>query len=141
MSVAAINYWAVLVSAIAAWILGAAWYMALARPWMAAQGWKTEADMLGPSGKISPVPFVVSLIAELIMAWTLAGVLWHVGGGRFTVRNGLISGFLLWLGFIATTLSVNYAFAKKPPSLAVIDAGHWLFVLLLMGFILGVWGG
>ena len=140
MSIIGINYWAVLVSAIAAWILGAAYYMALARPWMAAHGWNSEADMLGPSGKTSPIPFVISFIAELIMAWVLAGVLFHVGKGAFTVKGGLISGFLVWLGFVATTISVNYAFSKKPIALTVIDAGHWLAVLLLMGIIIGAWG-
>jgi hypothetical protein len=140
MSLMGIKYWAVLVAAIAAWLLGAAYYMALAKPWMTAHGWANEADMLGPSGKTSPVPFITSFVAELIMAWVLAGVLFHVGQGAFTVKGGLISGFLVWLGFVATTISVNYAFSKKPFMLIAIDAGHWLAVLLLMGIILGAWG-
>jgi hypothetical protein len=140
MSMMGINYWAVLVAAIAAWILGAGYYMALAKPWMAAQGWNSEADMLGPSGKTSPVPFIASFVAELIMAWVLAGIIWHSAGGQFSIRSGLIAGFLVWLGFVVTTIGVNYAFAKKPPMLTVIDAGHWLAVLLLMGAILGAWG-
>jgi hypothetical protein len=140
MSFAGVNYWAVLVAAVAAWILGAAYYMALAKPWMAAQGWRSEADMLGPSGKTSPLPFVISFIAELVMAWVLAGVLFHIGKGGFTVKGGLISGFLIWLGFVATTVGVNYAYGKKPLALFVIDAGYWLLVLLLMGAILGGWG-
>lgn len=140
MSSITVNYWAVLVSAIAAWILGAAYYMVLAKPWMAAQGWKTEADMLGPSGKTSPIPFIASFIAEFIMAWMLAGVLLHFGASAVTIKNGAISGFLIWLGFVATTIGVNYAFSKRPIMLMVIDAGHWLAVLLLMGIILGAWG-
>jgi hypothetical protein len=140
MSIVGINYWAVLVSAVAGWLLGAAYYMALAKPWMAAQGWKSEADMLGPSGKTSPVPFIASFVAELIMAWVLAGILFHVGKGAFTVKGGIISALLVWLGFVATTITVNYAFSQKPLALTVIDAGHWLAVLLLMGIILGAWG-
>jgi hypothetical protein len=140
MSFAGINYWAVLVAAVAGWVLGAAWYMALAKPWMAAHGWKSEADMLGPSGKTSPLPFIISFVAELIMAWVLAGVMFHVGKGAFTIKGGLISAFLVWLGFVLTTISVNYGFSKKPPALIAIDAGHWLAVLLLMGIILGAWG-
>jgi len=140
MSLMVVNYWAVLVAAVAAWLLGAAYYMALARFWMAAHGWKSEADMLGPSGKTSPIPFIASFVAELIMAWMLAGILFHTGKGVFTIKVGLISGFLVWLGFVATTISVNYAFSKKPFVLIVIDAGHWLAVLLLMGIIIGAWG-
>jgi hypothetical protein len=95
MSFTGINYWAVLAAAVAAWLLGAVYYMGLAKPWMAAQGWKSEADMLGPSGKTSPIPFITSFVAELIMAWVLAGILWHVGQGAFSVQNGLITGFLV----------------------------------------------
>jgi hypothetical protein len=138
MSIMGISIWVILVAAIAAWLLGAGYYMVLAKPWMAAQGWKTEADMLGPSGKTSPAPFIASFIAEIVMATVLAGVLFHMGG--FTVKGGLISGFLIWLGFVVTTIGVNYAFSKRPVMLTVIDAGHWLAVLLLMGIILGAWG-
>jgi hypothetical protein len=140
MSMMGISIWAILAAAIAAWLLGAGYYMVLAKPWMAAQGWKSETDMLGPTGKTSPAPFIASFVAEIVMAAVLAGVMFHVGGAAFTVKNGLISAFLVWLGFVATTISVNYAFAKRPIMLTVIDAGHWLAVLLLMGIILGVWG-
>lgn len=140
MSMMGISIWAILAAAIAAWLLGGAYYLALAKPWMAAQGWKTEADMLGPSGKASLTPFATSFVAEVVMAAILAGVMFHVGGAAFTIKNGLISAFLVWLGFVATTISVNYAFAKRPAMLTVIDAGHWLAVLLLMGIILGAWG-
>jgi hypothetical protein len=140
MSMFAVNYWAVIVAAIAGWLLGAAWYMALAKPWMTAHGWTTEADMLGPSGKTSPIPFITSFVAELIMAWVLFGILWHVSEAKFTIMNGIVSAVLVWLGFVLTTISVNYAFSKKPPALIVIDAGHWLAVLVLMGIILGAWG-
>jgi Protein of unknown function (DUF1761) len=138
MSIMGINIWAVPVAAIAAWLLGGAYYMALAKPWMAAQGWKTEADMLGPSGKASPVPFITSFVAEIVMAAMLAGVLFHTGG--FTIKGGVITAVLIWLGFVVTTISTNYGFSKRPVMLTVIDAGHWLAVLLLMGIILGAWG-
>ena len=38
MTFAGVNYLAVLISAVAAWVAGAAWYTALAKPWMAALG-------------------------------------------------------------------------------------------------------
>lgn len=139
MAVAGVNYWAILVAAGAAWLLGAAYYMALARPWMAAQGWPDETAMLGPSGRMSPLPFLGSFIAELVMAWVLAGVMFHAGNGAFTIRTGVISAALVWLGFVATTIGVNHAFSKRPLRLFLIDAGHWLAVLVLMGVILGTW--
>ena len=90
MAFVGINYLAVLIAAVAAWVLGAVWYMALSQPWLAAQG-KTKADMKPPASKAATVgPFVLVFVAELIMAWMLAGILGHLGG--ITVKNGVISG-------------------------------------------------
>jgi hypothetical protein len=41
---------------------------------------------------------------------------------------------------VITTLAVNNAFRGAKPSLTVIDAGHWLGVLILQGAILGWFG-
>jgi hypothetical protein len=45
----------------------------------------------------------------------------------------------VWLGFIATTLTTNYAFSGHKYRLTAIDGGHWLVVLIVMGAILGGW--
>jgi hypothetical protein len=42
MTFAGINYLAVVLAAVAAWLLGAAWYGVLAKPWVAAQGKSME---------------------------------------------------------------------------------------------------
>jgi hypothetical protein len=114
--------------------------MVLAKPWMAALGWQSEADMFGPDGKPSPTPFVVAFIAEVVMAWVLAGAVGHLGPGQVTIRNGMIAGALLWLGFVATTHLVNNIFARRPTRLTVIDSGHWLAVLVVMGAVIGAFG-
>jgi len=138
MTFVGINYLAVLVAAVAAWVLGAVWYMALSQPWLAAQG-KTKADMKPPANKAAAVaPFVLVFVAELIMAWMLAGILGHLGG--ITVKNGVISGAVCWFGFVLTTIATNYAFHGRKIMLTVIDAGHWLAVLVIMGVILGAFG-
>jgi len=135
MAFAGINYLAVVVAAVAAWLFGAVWYRLLSAPWLAAQG-KTHADLTGPDGKPkSYVPFVLVFVAELIMAWMLAGVLGHLGS--VTVKNGAISGAFLWFGFVLTTVAVNNAFGGRKAMLTAIDAGHWLAVLVLMGAIIG----
>jgi hypothetical protein len=140
MAFAGINYWAVLAAAVAAWLVGAAYYMALANPWMKAHGWTSKEAMLGPSGKPSPMPFVLAFVAELVMAWVLAGMIGHLGPGQVTLRNGIISGLFAWLGFVATTLAVNNAYGRRTVSLTVIDAGHWLAVLLVQGAVIGAFG-
>jgi hypothetical protein len=60
--------------------------------------------------------------------------------GEITVRSGLISAAFAWLGFVITTMSVNYAFGGRMPMLTVIDGGHWLGVLLIMGAVIGAFG-
>jgi len=138
MAFVGINYLAVLVAAVAAWVLGAVWYMALSQPWLAAQG-KTKADMKPPASKAAAIgPFVLVFVAELIMAWMLAGILGHLGG--ITVKNGVISGAACWFGFVLTTIATNYAFHGRKIMLTVIDAGHWLAVLIVMGAIVGAFG-
>ena len=86
------------------------------------------------------MPFVVAIVANLIMAWVLAGLIGHLGPGQATIRNGLISAGFCWLGFVVTTQSVNYAFTNRKPSLILIDSGHWLGVLLIMGAVIGAFG-
>jgi hypothetical protein len=101
---------------------------------MAALG-VTEAELKGPGGKVSPAPFIVSFVAEIVMALILSGIIGHVGAA--TVRTGMISGAMCWIGFVATTLVVNNAYAKRRTMLSVIDGGHWLLVLLVQGAVIG----
>jgi hypothetical protein len=138
MAFAGINYLAVLVATVAGFAFGAAYYMTLSRPWLAAMG-KTREE-LAAAGKRSPVPFIVSIVALLIMAWVLAGSIGHLGPGQVTLRNGVISGLFMWLGFVITTLAVNYSFCQRRPMLTIIDGIHWLGVLVIQGAIIGAMG-
>jgi hypothetical protein len=133
-----VDYLAVLVATVAGFAFGAAYYMTLSRPWLAAMG-KTREE-LAAAGKRSPVPFIVSIVALLIMAWVLAGGIGHLGPGQVTLRNGVISGLFMWLGFVITTLAVNYSFGQRRPMLTIIDGIHWLGVLVIQGAIIGAMG-
>jgi hypothetical protein len=86
------------------------------------------------------LPFIYVFLAELVMAWVLAGLLGHLGPGQVTLINGLISGAFCWLGFVITTMVTNNAFAGRDSRLLLIDGGYWLLVLLLMGGIIGGMG-
>jgi Protein of unknown function (DUF1761) len=140
MTFAGISYFAVIVAAIAAWLASAAWYMTLCRIYMAALG-KTpeqvEADRKKPGAFL---PFIYAFIANLIIAWMMAGVLGHLGAGQVTLRNGVISGAFLWFGFILTTIWVNYSFAGRDKRLLLIDAGNWLIELIVIGAVIGAVG-
>ena len=134
-----INYTAVLVAAIAAFIFGAAWYGVLGKQWMAALG-KTEEEIKGASAarKMPVVPMVISFIAELIMAFFMAGLIGHLGA--VSIKNGALVGGFCWLAFVATTVSVNNAYSDRKLALTIIDSSHWLGVLLIVGIVIGAFG-
>lgn len=136
-----LNYWAILIAAIASFAFGAVWYTALSKQWMAARG-KTPADMEKDKAATGTVPFVISFVALLIMAWMLAGIMLHLarGGTPISIRSGMISALFLWLGFVITTMATNYAFHGAKRTLTLIDGAHWLGVLLIQGAVLGWWG-
>jgi hypothetical protein len=140
MTFAGINYLAVFIAAVAGFGFGAVYYMTLSGPWLNAMGWPPEQQAAIKQGGMNTgkAPFVISIAANLVMAWVLAGVIGHLG--TVTVRSGMISGAFAWLGFVATTLSVNYAFGGRKPMLTVIDGAHWLGVLLIMGAVIGAFG-
>jgi len=68
----------IVLSAVAAWFFGAVYYGILGPKWMAAQGKTIEqckAENAGKSTAAKITPFVLSFIAELVMASALSGII------------------------------------------------------------------
>lgn len=137
MQFAGINYWAILAATVAGFAFGALWYGSLAKPWIAAVG-KTEQEIKASGQTL--LLYIIALVALFIMAWVLAGMIGHLGSGQVTVRNGVISGAFAWFGFVVTSMVVNHGFQGAKRMLTLIDAGHWLGVLLIQGAIIGAMG-
>ncbi len=125
----------VIVAALAGWIFGALWYWALGQQWA-----KSLQRTLpgGPPDRPGASAIVISLVAELVMATMLFGIVFHIG--EVNVERALFSAVMLWIGFVATTVTVNNRFARDSWSRTLIDAGHWLGVLLVMGLVIGLFG-
>ena len=136
MTFSGISYLAVLVAAISGFLVGMAWYGVLGQKWMEALG-KSKNELL-PEGKPPVATMATSFVCELVMAWILAGLIGHIDA--VTVGGGIISAFFVWLGFVATTQLVNHRYGRFPLSLTLIDAGHWLAVLVAMGIVIGLIG-
>jgi len=144
MTFTGVNYLAVLIAALVGWAVGAAWYMGLAKQWVDAHGktmeeFKAQAEA-AKGTSAAWLPYLLAFIAELVMAWVLAGLLAHLGPDQTTVWNGIVSAAFVWVGFVVTTIAVNNMFGMRKPMLTVIDSGHWLAVLLVMGIVLGFFG-
>ncbi|KQU77359.1 MULTISPECIES: DUF1761 domain-containing protein [Ensifer] len=134
MAFAGMNYLAVLIAAIAAFVIGAGYYGVLGKPWM-------KAARIDPAtAQMSPVLFAISFVSELVMATMVAGVVGHLGPAQVTAFNGIVSAFFLWLGFVATSMVVNHRYQGFGWSLSLIDGVHWLLVLSAMGAIIGAMG-
>jgi hypothetical protein len=138
MQLAGMDLFAIVLAAVASFMFGWLWYGILfSDAWLEACG-KSREEVKADTP--SPTPFIISFIGLVIMACVLAGVLRYLGPGEVTVRNGIITGAFMWLGFVITTMAVNNAFRGSKPALTLIDGGHWLGVLLLQGAVIGWFG-
>ena len=133
MAFAGISYIAVLAAGFAGFVFGAIYYTALGTHWMAAA--RLNPDDIS---RTNPVPFIVAAVAQLLIAYMFAGILGHLGDVTFS--GALITAFFIWLGFIVTTMAVNHRFQGANHMLTVIDSGHWLGVLLVMGVVISLIG-
>ena len=103
-----------------------------------ARSGRTRSGKRKEDCKPTPLPFIVAAVGCLLMAWMLAGLMGHLAD--VTIRGGVISAFFVWVGFVLTTTATNQAFRGTKPIVTVIDAGHWLAVLVVMGAIIGALG-
>lgn len=127
-----INLLAVAVAGVASFIFGSIWYGVLGKAWMAA------ADLTEEQTKPDPVTLGLTFVCQLVMAFVFAGVIYHTG--QTSIRAGLISALMIWVGIVMTTQIINHRFQGKPWSLTLIDGGHWLGVLIVQGVVIGWFG-
>jgi hypothetical protein len=122
----------VLVAAAAAWLFGAGWYILLSRPWMEAAG--IDCDEMGRPKGSSPLPFVLSAIAMIVVA----GMMRHIFGmsGIGTLGAGLVAGLGIGLFFISPWIMINNAYAMRPFRLTLIDGGYATFGCAIIGLVL-----
>ena len=138
MGLGSLNYLAIMAAAVVSFVFGGVWYNMFSKQWMEAVGMPPER--VKERGGVGL--YVLAFVAQLVMAWMLAGILLHLARGGLppTLWNGIVSGAFIWLGFVITTMVVNNGFAGRDARLLLIDGGHWLIVLLLMGAIIGGMG-
>jgi len=128
------NYLAVVVAAIAYFVLGGLWYGVLFnKAWMA-----LEQMTIEQTKSVNPaIPYIVSFILELLVAYSLAQLcIWRNAN---TASRGASIGVLVWIGFVGPIAFMNYMFEMRPKALFAINEFYPLAGLILMGAILGAW--
>lgn len=134
MDFSSINWLAVLLATVSAFIVGGLWYGPIfGKAWMAEMGF-TEEDLKDANmAKIYGTAFVL----EFIIALQLAFFLGH-GGSDPSVGEGAAYGLHIGLFFIAAAMGVNALFSRTSLKLWFINAFYFVVLLTLMGVILTV---
>lgn len=133
-----INDVAVLAAAIASFLFGGIWYGAFSRRAPARSAEADQPQPRLPRFGVDAVPLIVTFFALLVMAYVLAGAVGLIGAGEVTVRNGVVSALLAWAGFVMTSLVVGRMVEGVSGGFAtIVDAGHWLGVLVTQGAVIG----
>jgi Protein of unknown function (DUF1761) len=125
-----INYLAVVVAAVAAFVASFVWYSVFG----------AELAKISPAfAEQQPVPWkmLVILATSLVVAFVVAYVIGLAGDVTWTGAVGI--GALLWLGLAATQWVNSMVGENVPLKLAAIHAGDWLLKLVLIAVIVGVW--
>ncbi|MCP9482648.1 DUF1761 domain-containing protein [Shimia sp. CNT1-13L.2] len=122
----------VIAAAIASYVFGAVWYMALGRPWMQAAGITPDENGRPPNS--GALPYIVAFICAIFVA----GMMRHVFalGGIASPGAGLIGGLGIGLFLATPWIATNYSFAGRPRALILIDGGYATIGCTLMGLVL-----
>lgn len=133
-----INYLAVLVAAIASFVIGMLWYSQslFGKAWMKLSGVSEkkikEAHSKG-MGKTLSTAFISTLVLSYVLAYFVDLV------GATTWLQAVQLAFWAWLGFFATTLLGSVLWEGRPWKLYLINIGHYLVSLIVMSLILALW--
>jgi len=133
MDLGSVNWLAVIVCVVVAMISGFIWY----HPKVFFPAWWEGIGKSGQPGNPNPMIYIFTLIAALVEAISMAFMVNALES--MTAGSGALTGFMLWLGFVAPTNLMNKLFAGQGFKVWAIEAGNHLLNLLLFGAILGAW--
>ena len=132
-AISGINYLAVLVAAVAVYVLRTLWYSPafLGKLWMAASGLTEEETRRGNPGLVFGASFLLELVATFVLALFI--------GVEATFTSGLQIGFLAGLFWVSAALGIVNLFERRSLRLWLLNAGYMTLAFTVMGGILGAW--
>ena len=129
-----INWLAVIVAALASFIIGWLWYGPLfGNSWMKLNGFTKENIQEG--GLSMPVILIVNYVATAFAALAIAMFI----GAEANAGFGIFAGVMIAVFWIGTSRLNDVLYEKKPMGLFWINVGYYLVIYAIMGAILGAW--
>lgn len=133
LSLDGVNFLAVIVAAVLYMALGAAWYS----PYMFSSYYIRFTGKNPNDLEASPVDygltFIGTLLASLVMAMIVVAI------GADTAGDGAALGFVVWLGFAATSTLTQTIFNGPNKFVWGLYTSYQLVAYLLVGTLLAVW--
>jgi hypothetical protein len=133
MDLSKLNYLAVVVAAVSAFVIGGVWYS----PVLFGNVWMKEAGISESEARTRKMGLVfgVSFVLMLLISFNLAAFL----AGPPNLAWGIAAGALAGIGWVATSMGITYLFEARSPKLFLVNAGYHAVTFMVMGAILGVW--
>jgi len=140
MDFSTVNWLAVIVCVVVSMISGSIWYnpKTFFPTWWKGIGKTGEPGMQGNMG----MTWTLTILSSFVQAVAMSFMVNAMGGlmtGGVSAVTGAMTGFMLWLGFIAPTYLVNKLFAGHGLKIWAIEVGNHLVNFVLFGVILGAW--
>ena len=148
MDFSTVNRLAVLFCVLASMVIGAVWFgpKTFFPAWWKAVG-KTGDPMMGGGENTPGSSLGMGMVwggvvfAALVQAVFMSMMVHAMGSisGGVTLASGALTGFLVWLGFVASSSLTNKLFADRLQAW-VLEQGNHLITFVVMGAIVGALG-
>jgi hypothetical protein len=123
-----LSWIAVVVAALAGFIVGGLWYGPLfGKAWAKEQGLSEEDLKQGNMPLIFGTTFLLSVVSAVFLGHLLA----HFGD--MSARSTMMISVGIALGFVVPAIGTNYLFGRDSMKLFAIDAGYWIAFYAAMG--------
>lgn len=128
-----VNWIAVLIAAVSAFVAGGIWYGPLfGKRWAMLNKLSDEELKRGNAAQIYGLSFLLSVVAAAVFAMFLG----RDPGVEFATGAGFAAG-LCW---VAASFGISYLFERRPLGLWLINGGYHTIQFTLYGLILGLMG-
>lgn len=140
----ALNYPAMAVAFVAAFVFGGLWYGPIAgKPWGKAMGMDMSKK---PSSKVMKRAFAIQIVGTCLVVYVLAHCnqvwrpsVWGVGQDQPGYIYGFFGAFFTWLGFYVPIQMNKVAWEMRPWKVFFINTAHDFLNLQIISQILANW--